>query len=123
MLLYSLAGAERRDFESFGHPRATEVFGPTFRGEGVVRSDDITLDPRYGKNAPHKGMPEGHLPLKSYLAVPVTSRSGEVIGGLFYGHPEPGVFAEANEALLLGLAGQAAVSIDNARLFRGRPAC
>ncbi len=117
MLLYSLAGAERSDFEGFGHPRATEVFGPTFRGEGVVRSDDITKDPRYGKNAPYEGMPEGHLSVRSYLAVPVTSRSGEVIGGLFYAHPEPGVFLEETEALLLGLAGQAAVSIDNARLF------
>jgi signal transduction histidine kinase/CheY-like chemotaxis protein len=118
LLLYSLSGAERSDFEGFGHPRATEVFGPTFRGEGVVRSDDITKDPRYGRNAPHKGMPKGHLPVRSYLAVPVTSREGEVIGGLFYAHPEPGVFAEEDEALLLGLAGQAAVAIDNARLFK-----
>jgi PAS domain S-box-containing protein len=117
MLLYSLSGAERSDFEAFGHPRATEVFGPTFRGEGVVRSDDITKDPRYGKNTPHQGMPEGHLPVRSYLAVPVTSREGVVIGGLFYAHPEPGVFLEETEALLLGLAGQAAVAIDNARLF------
>jgi PAS domain S-box-containing protein len=117
MLLYTLSGAERSDFEAFGHPRATEVFGPTFRGEGVVRSDDITKDPRYGKNAPHKGMPEGHLPVRSYLAVPVTSREGGVIGGLFYAHPEPGVFLQETEALVLGLAGQAAVAIDNARLF------
>jgi PAS domain S-box-containing protein len=117
LLLYSLSGAERSDFEAFGHPRATEVFGPTFRGEGVVRSDDITKDPRYGRNAPHKGMPDGHLPVRSYLAVPVTSREGVVIGGLFYAHPEPGIFLEETEALLLGLAGQAAVAIDNARLF------
>jgi PAS domain S-box-containing protein len=117
LLLYTLSGAERSDFDAFGHPRATEVFGPTFRGEGVVRSDDITKDPRYGRNAPHKGMPEGHLPVRSYLAVPVTSRAGEVIGGLFYAHPEPGIFLEETEALLLGLAGQAAVAIDNARLF------
>jgi signal transduction histidine kinase/CheY-like chemotaxis protein len=117
LLLYALSGAEREAFDAFGHPRATEVFGPTFSGEGVVRSDDITADPRYGRNAPHKGMPEGHLPVRSYLAVPVTSRSGEVIGGLFYAHPDPGVFVEETEALLLGLAGQAAVSIDNARLF------
>lgn len=117
MLLYSLSGAERSDFDAFGHPRATEVFGPTFRGEGVVRSDDITKDPRYGRNAPHKGMPADHLPVRSYLAVPVTSREGVVIGGLFYAHPEPGVFLEETEALLLGLAGQAAVAIDNARLF------
>jgi PAS domain S-box-containing protein len=117
LLLYSLSGAERADFDGFGHPRATEVFGPTFNGEGVVRSDDITLDPRYGNNPPHKGMPEGHLPVRSYLAVPVTSRSGAVIGGLFFAHPEPGIFGEESERLLLGLAGQAAVAIDNARLF------
>jgi PAS domain S-box-containing protein len=117
LLLYSLSGAERADFDSFGHPRATDVFGPTFKGEGVVRSDDITLDPRYGKNAPHKGLPHGHLPVRSYLAVPVISRSSEVIGGLFFAHPEPCIFGEDSERLLLGLAGQAAIAIDNARLF------
>jgi signal transduction histidine kinase/CheY-like chemotaxis protein len=117
MMLYTLSGAERSDFERFGHPRPTPVFAPTFKGEGVVRSEDITADPRYGQNAPNRGMPEGHLPVRSYLAVPVASRSGEVIGGLFFGHPEAGVFTEASERLMLGLAGQAAVAIDNARLF------
>ena len=117
LMLYTLSGADRSEFERFGHPRATPVFAPTFKGEGVVRSDDITADPRYGKNAPNQGMPEGHLPVRSYLAVPVMSRSGEVIGGLFFGHPEAGVFTEASERLMLGLAGQAAIAIDNARLF------
>ena len=117
LMLYTLSGADRSEFERFGHPRATQVFAPTFKGEGVVRSDDITADPRYGKNAPNRGMPEGHLPVRSYLAVPVASRSGEVIGGLFFGHPDAGVFTEASERLILGLAGQAAVAIDNARLF------
>ncbi len=117
LMLYTLSGADRADFERFGHPRATPVFAPTFNGEGVVRSDDITADPRYGKNAPNRGMPEGHLPVRSYLAVPVASRSGEVIGGLFFGHPDANVFSEAAERLMLGLAGQAAVAIDNARLF------
>jgi signal transduction histidine kinase/DNA-binding response OmpR family regulator len=117
LLLYTLAGAERSAFEKFGHPRATEVFAPTFRGDGVVRSDDITKDSRYGKNEPNHGMPKGHLPVKSYLAVPVSSRSGEPIGGLFFGHPEEGVFDAAAERLMVGLAGQAAIAIDNARLF------
>ena len=49
-------------FDGFGMPRATAVFAPTFRGEGVIRSDDILTDARYGKNAPHKGMPEGTCP-------------------------------------------------------------
>ena len=117
LLLYALSGAEREDFDGFGHPRATQVFAPTFNGDCVVRSDDITQDPRYGNNSPHKGMPHGHLPVRSYLAVPVISRAGEVIGGLFYAHPDPRVFGEESEQLLLGLAGQAAVAIDNARLF------
>jgi signal transduction histidine kinase len=99
-------------------PRATAVFHPTFAGEGPIRSDDIMADPRYGKSEPHFGMPEGHLPVRSYLAVPVISRSGEVLGGLFFGHPEIGRFTERHERLMLGVAGQAAVSIDNARLYQ-----
>jgi PAS domain S-box-containing protein len=118
LMLYTLAGAERSAFDGFGMPRATAVFQPTFKGEGVVRSEDILADPRYGRSAPHHGMPQGHLPVRSYLAVPVTSRSGEVIGGLFFGHAEPGLFTERHERLLLGLATQASVAVDNARLFQ-----
>ena len=117
LTLYTLSGADRAAFEKFGHPRATPVFAPTFKGEGIVRSDDITSDPRYGQNPPHNGMPKRHLPVRSYLAVPVSSRTGEVIGGLFFGHPDVGIFTDASEGLLIGLAGQAAVAIDNARLF------
>jgi PAS domain S-box-containing protein len=116
--LYALSGVPREAFSKFPMPRNTHVFGPTFRGEGVVRCDDITADPRYGRNAPYKGMPEGHLPVRSYLAVPVASRSGEVIGGLFFGHEESGVFQPEHEKMLLGVAGHAAIAIDNARLFQ-----
>jgi signal transduction histidine kinase/CheY-like chemotaxis protein len=55
--------------------------------------------------------------VRSYLAVPVRSRSGEVIGGLFFGHPDPGVFTERAERLVVGLAAQAGIAIDNARLY------
>lgn len=116
-MLFTLSGAERSAFESFGMPRNTAVFHPTFAGEGVVRSDDITKDPRYGKNAPHFGKPKGHLPVVSYLAVPVISQSGGVIGGLFFGHPEPGRFTQDHEDLVISIAAQAAISIDNARLY------
>lgn len=116
-LLYSLSGVPREAFEHFPMPRATEVFGPTFKGEGTLRSDNIKKDPRYGKNSPYKGMPPGHLPVVSYLAVPVVARAGEVIGGLFFGHTEPAVFTERHERLIEGLAAQAAVAMDNARLY------
>ncbi len=115
-MLYTLSGADSSQF-GFGLPRNTAVFQPTFSG-AVVRSDDITKDPRYGRNAPHHGLPQGHLPVRSHLAVPVISRSGEVIGGLFFGHAEPAQFTQSHERLMTGLASQAAVSIDNARLYQ-----
>ena len=116
-MLYTLAGEPREAFENFLMPRATDLFGPTFRGDGVVRIADVKLDPRYGKNSPYFGIPDGHLPVTSYLAVPVISRSGEVLGGLFFGHPEPDVFTERDEIVVAGMAGQAAVAMDNARLY------
>ncbi|MBH3439942.1 GAF domain-containing protein [Pseudomonas luteola] len=117
-MLYTLSGVPREAFANFPMPRKTTVFGPTFKGEGIVRSDDITQDARYGKNMPYTGMPPGHLPVRSYLAVPVVSRSSEVLGAMFFGHAEPGMFTEEHEYLLDGIAGQAAIAIDNARLFR-----
>jgi PAS domain S-box-containing protein len=115
--LYTLSGVPREAFAHFPMPRATDLFGPTFRGEGALRIDDVKADPRYGNNSPYYGMPEGHLPVTSYLAVPVVSRSGEVLGGLFFGHPEAGVFGERHARLVEGLAAQAAIAMDNARLF------
>jgi PAS domain S-box-containing protein len=116
-MLYTLSGAPAEAFSKFPMPRKTGVFGPTFAGEGIVRSFDITKDPRYGHNAPYQGMPEGHLPVRSYMAVPVYSRSGDVLGALFFGHAEAGVFTDQSERGLQGLAAEAAVAIDNARLF------
>ena len=116
--LYTVSGAPREAFSQFPMPRKTQVFEPTFIGSGIVRSDDITRDPRYGKNAPYRGMPTGHLPVVSYLAVPVVSRAGEVLGGLFFGHPAAGRFTEREETIVAGLAAQAAIAIDNAHLYR-----
>ena len=117
LTLYTLSGAPREAFQDFGHPRPTPVFAPTFYGTAIVRSDDITKDPRYGQMPPHHGMPPGHLPVRSYLAVPVMSRTGDVIGGLFFGHENAGVFTERAERVAAGIAAWAAVAMDNARLY------
>jgi PAS domain S-box-containing protein len=116
--LYAISGVPRAAFEKFPMPRNTAVFAPTFAGTGIVRSDNIGKDPRYGHNPPYHGMPAGHLPVVSYLAVPVTSRSGEVLGGLFFGHSDESVFGETEEKIAEALAGHAAVSIDNVRLYQ-----
>lgn len=117
LLLYTLSGAPREAFDRFGHPRATPLFSPTFHGGPPVRIADVHRDPRYGAWAPHHGMPPNHLPVRSYLAVSVVSRSGETIGGLFFGHPDAGVFTERSERLAVGVASHAAIALDNARLY------
>ncbi|MDF2431661.1 MAG: hypothetical protein JWP44_1292 [Mucilaginibacter sp.] len=115
--LFTLSGASREAFEKFGMPRNTAVFESTFSGRSVVRVADIRLDPRYGHNSPNHGMPEGRLPVVSYLAVPVISSSGTVIGGLFFGHPDAGVFTEEHEDLVSSISSQAAIALDNSKLF------
>jgi PAS domain S-box-containing protein len=78
-----------------------------FQSAALIRSDDVASDPRYGA-------PSG---VRSCLAAPVVARSGEVLGGLFFGHPEAARFTETHEAIVTGIAAQAAIALDNARLF------
>jgi signal transduction histidine kinase len=62
-------------------------------------------------------MPPGHLPVRSYLAVPVKGWGGTVLGGLFFGHSAPGLFTDQHERLAVGIAGWASVALENARLY------
>ncbi|MEV7099730.1 SpoIIE family protein phosphatase [Amycolatopsis sp. NPDC051045] len=115
---YTISGVPRAAFSRFPMPRNTAVFAPTFDGVGTVRSPDITQDARFGRNAPHHGMPEGHLPVCSYLAVPVINpTTEEVLGGFFFGHPQPDRFTARHEFLAEGIARYAAIALDNARLY------
>ena len=117
-LLYTISGVPREKFSHFPLPRATKIFGPTFEGKGTVRYDDVTAQAHFGKNPPYNGMPQGHLPVRSYLAVPVISPITQaVIGGLFLGHPEAGIFTEKEETVVEGIAMQGAIAMGNARLF------
>jgi PAS domain S-box-containing protein len=118
-VLYTISGATREAFAQFPMPRSTAVFEATFRGGSPVRSADITKDRRYGRNPPNRGMPPGHLPVRSYLAVPVKTLSGEVLGGLFFGHPDVGRFTEQHERLAMGTAAWASVALENSRLYLG----
>jgi PAS domain S-box-containing protein len=112
----TLSGTPREAFSKFPKPRDTAIFNPAFMADGAVRVADVRQDARFGKTNPPYGMPN-HLPVVSYLAVPVKSRTGDVLGGLFYGHPEADVFTAEAERALLALAAQAAIAIDNAHLY------
>ena len=115
--LYTISGVPRSKFASFPMPRATDIFRPTFEGTAIVRLDDVTIDPRFARNAPYHGMPPGHLPVRSYLAVPVFIPDGTVVGGLFFGHPEIGVFSAEDEQIAAGISTQAGTAIAKARLL------
>jgi signal transduction histidine kinase/DNA-binding response OmpR family regulator len=116
--LYALSGDSREAFDGFPMLQDAKVCDPIFRRDGVVRSDDITRDPRYGQKPPYGGGPKVYPPVRSYLAAPVVSRTGEVLGGLFFGHSDTGVFTVRDELVAGGIAAQAAIAIDNARLYR-----
>jgi PAS domain S-box-containing protein len=109
--LFTVSSASPAEFEAFGDAGSSGLFAPGIAGPGVLRSDDILFDARF------QSLPNAHPPLRSYLAVPVVAHSGEALGTMFFGHPEPGVFSERTERIVRGIAAQAAVAIDNARLY------
>lgn len=117
MKLWALSGAPKEVFEKMGMPRNSVLFTPTFNDKNVFRSNDITEEALYGLNMPHLGMPKNHLPVKSYLAVPVLAKSGDVVGSLLFGHSKRGVFTAEHEDLVGSVASQAAVALDNSKLF------
>jgi signal transduction histidine kinase len=116
-VLYAVAGLPREAFAKLPLPRNTAILAPAFLGQAALRLADVTQDPRYGKNYPHKGTPDGHPAVRSYLAVPVMSRTGSTIGALFLGHGKIGAFTERSERAAIELAAHAATAMDNAQLY------
>ena len=116
--LHTIAGIPASAFEAIGRPRATSLFSATVHGRAVQRFNDVTRDPRYGKNEPNRGIPPGHPEVRSFMSAPVSARSGEVIGILLFGHEQPGMFARMHEEILRGAAAQMALALDSANLYR-----
>jgi signal transduction histidine kinase len=116
-MLYAVAGVPRERFAKLPLPRNTAILAPAFLGQAAIRLADVTQDARYGKNYPHRGVPDGHPPVRSYLAVPVVSRNGTAIGALFLGHTATAVFTERAERTAIDLAAYAANALDNAQLY------
>src|SRR5437016_9273274 len=63
------------------------------------------------------GVPAGHPLVRSFLGAPLLDRNGNVRGGLLLGHSEPDRFTQDDEVLLVGITAQAAVALENARLY------
>lgn len=92
-------------------PHGRGLLGVLIRYATPLRSADINTHPQ------RFGFPPGHPPMKSFLGVPIVSR-GNVFGNLYLtekiGAPEFGV---EDEQIAVLLAANAAVAIENARLY------
>ncbi len=109
---FTLSGQPPPLFHNLTPEHATALFGDTLRGAGITRCGDLLRHPQFAPALRH----EQAAPLRSFLAAPVMSRDGSVIGTLLFGHPEPDMFSERTERIIGGIAAQAGVAIDNARL-------
>jgi PAS domain S-box-containing protein len=104
-------------FEKLNSASLTALIDPSMYGEAPIRVDDILEDPRYLQYASDYGIPAGPFAIKSLLSVPIVFNSGEVFAGLLFGHRKPGAFRKRHERILVGIAAQSAIALDNARLY------
>ena len=92
-------------------PRGRGILGVLIREAKPLRLHDLTHDPR------SVGFPPGHPPMRSFLGVPIMLR-GVAYGNLYLTEKQDGEdFTDEDEETLALLAGQAAVAIENARLY------
>ena len=92
-------------------PRGHGILGVLIRDAKPLRLRNLGEDPR------SSGFPPGHPPMRSFLGVPILLR-GVAYGNLYLTEKEAGEdFTDEDEELVTLLAGQAAVAIENARLY------
>jgi signal transduction histidine kinase len=92
-------------------PRGRGLLGVLIRDAATLRLHDIADDPR------SVGFPRHHPPMRTFLGVPILLR-GVAYGNLYLTEKEGGGdFTEEDEELTQLLAAQAAVAIENARLY------
>jgi signal transduction histidine kinase len=92
-------------------PRGRGVLGVLIREARPLRLHDLAEDPR------SVGFPRHHPPMRTFLGVPIVLR-GVAYGNLYLTEKEGGGdFTPEDEELTQLLAAQAAVSIENARLY------
>ncbi len=92
-------------------PRGRGVLGALITDSQTLRLRDLAEDPR------SVGFPPGHPPMKTFLGTPIVLR-GVAYGNLYLTEKEGGAdFDSDDEELVTLLSAQAAVAIENARLY------
>jgi signal transduction histidine kinase len=105
-------GISQEVFDEIGDlPVGRGILGVVITEAKPLRLHDLSEHPR------SVGFPPGHPPMRTFLGVPVALR-GTAYGNLYLTEKEGGRdFTEEDEELVQLLAAQAAVAIENARLY------
>jgi signal transduction histidine kinase len=107
------SGMSAKQWEAIGElPRQHGLLGAMLAELASYRTPDISEDPRF------EGWPEAHPHMRSFLGVPIVSKS-EVVGAFYLTDKKGGrraVFTDTDQQLIELLAAHAAVAIENARL-------
>jgi PAS domain S-box-containing protein len=115
--LYSTSGAPKEVLMHLPMPEHDPLLPPTETEKEIIRIDDLTKNSLAHRAESQPPINSKDSAIRSYLAVPVISRSGKALGGLLFGHPAPGIFTERAQHLLVGIAAEAGIALDNARLY------
>src|SRR3989441_1649592 len=112
LVQFVTSGLEEAARKSIGDlPRGRGLLGHVIREAKPIRTADINRHPE------RHGFPPHHPPMTSFLGVPVTARGG-VFGNLYLTEKiDATEFDAEDEAIAVLLASQAAVAIENARLY------
>ncbi|HEU5207060.1 MAG TPA: GAF domain-containing protein [Gaiellaceae bacterium] len=104
-------GIDAETYAAIGDlPRGRGILGVLIRDAKPLRLDDLGEDPR------SVGFPEHHPPMRTFLGVPIVLR-GVAYGNLYLTEKDGGTFTSEDEELTQLLAAQAAVAIENTRLY------
>ncbi|WP_230531416.1 HWE histidine kinase domain-containing protein [Microvirga roseola] len=118
LALQALSGASSASFAEAAQDLDAAPFPVELANGKVLRSEDIEADPRFATERSFGAAFLSRCPARSFMAVPVLSRAGAVGGVLLFAHEQPGIFTERAEHLMAGLAAQAAIALENGRLYQ-----
>lgn len=114
---YNVSGVSKNQFDRIKLPNVYKFFSLRFQNDGIIRVGDVRLDNEYQNDLENLQEEGIALSVVSYMAVPVISRNGQVLGGLFFGHSKVAVFTQKVEEIVRGIAAHAAIAMDNSRLY------
>jgi signal transduction histidine kinase len=107
------SGMSEKLIEAMGPlPRTHGLLGAMLESPEPYRTQDIHTDSRF-----RGWWPDQHPDMRSFLGVPIVSRSG-IVGAFYLTQKRGGdEFSEEDQQLIEMLAAHAAVAIENARLY------